>query len=110
MSKAAQYVIVQTTVKDADQAASLATSIVERRFAACVQQWPIRSTYRWQGSIEHASEHVLAAKTTAVGARKLMDLIREQHTYDVPEIIVTPITDGATTYLNWLDEETTTDG
>lgn len=104
------YVIVQTTVESAEQAADLATRIVEERLAACVQQWPIQSTYRWKGSIELAAEHLLAAKTLASRVDELMALIRESHTYDVPEILVTPVIDGAASYLDWINAAASPDG
>ena len=32
--------------------------------------------------------------------------IKELHSYEVPEIVATPITRGSETYLNWLREST----
>jgi len=36
--------------------------------------------------------------------------IAAHHPYDTPEIIVTPITGGSTSYLAWLAAETTPQG
>jgi periplasmic divalent cation tolerance protein len=34
--------------------------------------------------------------------------IKAHHSYDVPEIIATPITGGSAEYLSWLENETRT--
>ena len=36
---------------------------------------------------------------------KLEKLIKQIHTYDVPEIICTPITNSNADYLNWIDTQ-----
>jgi periplasmic divalent cation tolerance protein len=36
----------------------------------------------------------------------LIERIRGQHTYDLPEIIAIPIIGGYGPYLNWIQEET----
>jgi len=35
---------------------------------------------------------------------KIKDTIRGIHSYDVPEIIQIPITDGLSVYLHWIDD------
>ena len=37
---------------------------------------------------------------------ELAAFITERHSYDEPEIIALPIVAGATSYLNWMREET----
>ena len=36
----------------------------------------------------------------------VVDLIKSEHTYSVPEIIAVPITGGSTDYLKWVKEST----
>jgi periplasmic divalent cation tolerance protein len=45
-------------------------------------------------------------KTTADQADALIEHIRSHHTYEVPEVIVVPITGGNPAYLSWIDAET----
>jgi periplasmic divalent cation tolerance protein len=98
-----KFVLVSsTTAKQAD-ARRIARVLVERRLAACVQVLgPIKSTYRWQGRVETASEWLCLAKTTVGRSRKLVAAVTKLHTYDTPELIVTPITGGSRRYLDWL--------
>jgi periplasmic divalent cation tolerance protein len=101
------FVVVSTTAGSETDAQTLASRIVEERLAACVQCLPIRSTYRWKGAVENASEQLLLCKTRASLAPKLTDLIRSIHPYELPEILVTSVRAGLPEYLNWILQETT---
>jgi periplasmic divalent cation tolerance protein len=85
-------------------AARLAAALVEHRLVACAQCWPMRSTYRWQGAIENADEHMLTAKTTAAMLPGVEALVRSLHSYDVPEIIAVPLCWASADYARWVRE------
>ncbi len=98
------YVQVQTTVDSREFGDDLALRIIEARLAGCVQLvGPVASTYRWDGEIESATaEWLLLIKTTSELVQPLMTFVRDQHSYDVPELIVVPVVDGSRDYLDWL--------
>lgn len=98
--------MIMTTVDSEELAASLAAMLLERRLAACVQQLEISSRYRWEGAIQCDAEFLLLVKTSAAAADAAVKAIEENHTYDVPEIVVLPITGGLPAYLDWLAAET----
>jgi len=102
-----QHVIITTTLPDATQAVGLGTALLENRLVACVQRLPIESDYWWQGVIEHGVETMLVMKTKACLAQRLISFIKEQHPYETPEVVVTPIIGGLPGYLDWIDEVTT---
>lgn len=98
---------VSTTVDSKDEATALARSAVEARVAACGQIiGPINSVYWWEGKIDTAAEWLVLFKTTEERSTALVDHLRTQHSYDVPEVIVTPIVGGNPAYLSWVDDET----
>ena len=99
-------ILIMTTIDNDDAAARIATELVERREAACVQQVDIRSRYRWQGEVKCDPEILLLVKTSTGAAEAAMQTIRENHGYDVPEIIALPVTDGWPAYLDWIDDST----
>jgi periplasmic divalent cation tolerance protein len=101
-----EFVVVQTTLDDDEQARELAGRLVEERLAACVQCIPIHSTYRWQGKVESNQEILLVAKTRSTVAAELQSFIREHHPYELPELIITPIAGGLAEYLDWIRAET----
>jgi periplasmic divalent cation tolerance protein len=99
-------VVVRTTVDNEAAARETARRIVDKRLAACVQFTPIESIYHWKGAVETAAEYLLLAKTRAALASALSAFIREHHSYETPEIVVTPILDGDDDYLEWIRSET----
>jgi periplasmic divalent cation tolerance protein len=101
------YVQVTTTIDSRQEAASLARAAVEDRLAASAQLiGPIASTYWWEGEIESAEEWMVLFKTTADRFQDLAALITEQHSYDTPEIIATPVVAGSADYLGWVRDQT----
>ena len=99
----AEHVVVMTTTDDPEEAATLARALVEARLAACVQAMPIASTYRWEGVVETADERLLLIKTRADRVDEVKALLDERHSYDVPECVVVPVTEGLPSYLAWID-------
>jgi periplasmic divalent cation tolerance protein len=100
------HVEIQITCASVDEADRIADALVERRFAACVQQLPIRSTYRWDGAVQHDDEILLLVKTTAPRFDEVVTTVRELHSYEVPAITAVPIVRGSDDYLAWIDAET----
>ena len=95
--------LVLTTVPASHDADALARTLVDEGLAACVSALPpMRSTYRWQGAVEAADERQLLIKTTAARLDELERRLTELHPYDVPELVVLPISSGAAAYLDWL--------
>jgi periplasmic divalent cation tolerance protein len=99
--------LILTNCPDQAVAEAIAGSLLENALAACVNILaPCRSVYRWQGKIETATEIPLLIKSTAANYPALEAAIRQQHPYEVPEIIAFPIERGLPDYLNWLSAET----
>ena len=103
-------VLVLTTLPASADVAALARALVEARLAACVSALPaMDSVYRWKETIEHDSERQLLIKTRAALVDRLFARIRSVHPYDVPELLVLPVTGGGASYLAWLSEVTAID-
>ena len=98
------YTIITTTYPDKGTAKHTAKLLVERRLAACVQLLPIESIYSWQGQICNENEVKLLIKSRVELFDKIAELIKENHTYEVPEIVQIPITGGSAAYLGWIGE------
>lgn len=102
-----QYLLVMTTVPDADVGQIIAEKILEERLAACVTlQATSQSLYWWKGKITQDQDHTLFIKTKKEAYTKLEEKIQEIHPHDVPEIIALPILTGSKNYLDWIDSET----
>ncbi|HMI81985.1 MAG TPA: divalent-cation tolerance protein CutA [Solirubrobacterales bacterium] len=96
---------VLTTAGSEEEAGRIASALVERRLAACVQVvGPIVSRYRWQGAVEQEREWQCLAKTTGGAYERVEAAIRELHSYEEPEIVATKIVAGSPGYLAWVEE------
>lgn len=104
----AEFCQVAVTFDDRAAAEDVAEVIVKDRLAACAQlDGPIASTYWWNGSREKASEWRVEFKTRTVLLDALSARVTELHSYDIPQVVATPIIGGSTPCLNWIAEETT---
>lgn len=98
------FVLVLTTLPADGDADALARTLVDERLAACVNLLPpMTSMYRWEGKVERSLERQLIIKTTSASVDLLKTRLAELHPYDVPEILVIQIVDGAEAYLRWLE-------
>ena len=105
--KNAEETVVFITAPNEEEAARIARTLVESRLAACVNIINhIRSIYAWQGKIEDDTEVLMIVKTQIKCFDALAAKVRELHSYDVPEIISLPITDGSNDYLKWIKQST----
>ncbi len=101
-----RHVEVQITCGSPVEAERIADALVDRRLAACVQQLPIRSTYRWEGEVEHDEEILLLVKTRAERFDEIAATVADLHSYDVPALTAVAIVTGSDDYLAWIDDET----
>ena len=101
-----EYVQITTTTGKRKDAEQIASELVSRRLAACVQaSGPIVSTFRWQEKVETAEEWTCTIKTSIARLNDIQELLPKIHPYEVPELIATPIIDGSADYLKWLDDQ-----
>lgn len=90
--------------KEAD---GLAEKLLEEKLVACVNiVTGLVSKYWWKGKIETDRESLLLMKTTPSLTGKVIERVRELHSYDVPEVIVCNIEQGNPDYLEWIGEVT----
>lgn len=102
--------IVYCTCPDAATASAIADALVAERLAACVTTLPgARSTYRWQGRIEHAEEQLLLIKTLPAHLPALTERVQALHPYELPEVLAVESAGGLAPYLHWVAEQTRND-
>ncbi len=96
--------IMLTTVSSSEEAHTLASELVSRRLAACVNiLGPLSSIYRWQGKVENSEEFLLLIKSTEAQFRPIQNALAELHSYQLPELISFTIEAGAESYLDWIE-------
>lgn len=94
-----------TTVKTFEEAKQIGTALVELSIVASVQIIPaISSIYFWKGKIRTENELLLLMNTRKECVELIKEYLKEHHSYEVPECIVTPIIDGTREYLTWIED------
>lgn len=103
-------ILVITNMPDAESASRLAHTLIEQHAAACVNVLaPCTSVYHWQGQVETATEYPVFIKSTRDAYARIETLIRDEHPYELPEIISLPVDAALPEYLNWVNTETRLD-
>ena len=98
-------IVIYTSIDNKKNAKSLAKRIIINKLAACVNIIPIEeSLYYWQGKLESESEFQLIIKTDIKYKSSIEKLIKKNHSYELPEILVINIDDGSNEYLKWMKD------
>ncbi len=104
--KTTNYCIITTTIDDKNIADQISTVLLQDHLVACVQSHTIQSRYHWNSTLEISEEILLQMKTKVSLFKEVKVQIEALHSYDVPEIIMTPILDANESYLKWIEKET----
>ena len=104
---ATQYDICFITVGNAETEEKISSGLLRERLAACVSSVPgISSSYWWKDRIETSAEILLVVKTRRALRDDIVQFVKENHPYTVPETIFAEIDAGSPEYLDWLGANT----
>ena len=93
--------IVYITAGNMENASLIAKELVSKRFAACVNMFPVSSVYRWNEKIEEDNEIAMFVKTDYSRFQEIIKLVKSLHTYEMPAIEFWGI-EGEEEYLDWV--------
>ncbi|RZW13437.1 MAG: divalent-cation tolerance protein CutA [Desulfobulbaceae bacterium] len=98
--------VVLTTMADRDEARRISKMLLEKNLAACTQEFDVNSRFRWKGVVQSEPEIVMLIKTAKGRVDATIEAIKQSHSYELPEIIVLPVTGGLPGYIDWVEAET----
>ncbi len=102
-------IVIFVTASSIDQARKIGQILVEEgRVACCNIVQPVESIFKWKGKVHIENEVLLICKTREDLFDTVKKRIKQLHSYEVPEIIALPITQGSKSYLDWVTKETET--
>ncbi len=105
--KDSDFILVISTTGSVREAERISKILVEEHLVACANVVPsVRSFYWWEGKVCQDAEALIFMKTMSDKLEALKETLTRLHSYDVPELIVTPIVQGLDPYLTWVREST----
>jgi len=98
-------VLITTTTSSKEEAEKLAAMLIDQKLAACVNIiGPVQSLYTWQGKVVNDQEYKLFIKSLDEKWEPLKKALKENHSYQVPEISLINISDMQEDYFAWLKD------
>ena len=95
--------LVLVTAPDAAVAERLVRALVDERLVACGNIVPgVTSIYRWQDEVQRENEVLVMLKTTSAQTAAVVARVPALHPYEVPEVLVVPVSDGYEPYVHWI--------
>ena len=100
-----EHCVIFITTGSKEEAEKISRGLVESKLAFCVSTLPkVKSTYYWEDKIHVDKEFLLIVKTRQDQYEALEIWVKNNHSYEVPEIIALPIEQGLPAYLNGIDD------
>jgi periplasmic divalent cation tolerance protein len=100
-----EHCVIFITAGSKEEADKISRGLVESKLAFCVSTLPkVQSTYYWEDKIHVDKEFLLIVKTRQDQYEALETWVKNNHSYEVPEIIALPIEQGLPAYLNGIDD------
>jgi len=95
-------IVIYTTFPDKASADSVTKKLLEEKLAACVQIFPIESTFWWKGKLEERQEIACFIKTKKALAEKATHVLSKNYPYEIPEIITINPNSVNKSYFDWI--------
>lgn len=103
--KSPEYIVILCTCPNQETAEQIASQLVSEKLAACVNLIPgITSIYQWESAVQKETECQLLIKTEHNQFAAIENHLKDNHPYDVPEILALPIVAGHEPYLDWISQ------
>lgn len=100
------FVEVKFTTDNEKEAKNIVEKLLDEKLVACGQIFSIESHYVWKDERYITPEFMVLMKTKRNLFEKIEKVIKENHSYEVAEIIAQPITEISKEYQKWIEDNT----
>jgi len=98
-----EFIFIYIPMSSKEEAKKIVFHLLEKKFIACANIFPIESFYWWEGKITEDNEIVAIVKTVAENYEKVKREVETLHSYSVP--CITKLTASANEkYFQWLKD------
>jgi periplasmic divalent cation tolerance protein len=88
-----------------EEAVKIIRILIHERLIACANIiGGISSIFWWKGEVDEIEEYLVFMKSHKVFFKKILEVVKKNHSYEVPEVVALPIIDGLSSYIKWLGD------
>ena len=98
-------VLILTTADKKTTAVKIGKALLKKRLIACYNLFPMKSAYWWKGKIVKTQEFLLILKTLKKNFRAIEKYIKQNSSYETPEVVAIKSENVSTPYLDWIKSE-----
>lgn len=95
--------IVETTCSTQEEADKIIKELFEKKLCVCIHKSQSNSTYLWEDKTVSEDEFVLRIKTKKNLYSRVERVVLDNHSYDLPEIVMVPIIKSTQEYFDWMN-------
>ena len=99
-----KFILVYITHENMKEARRISSFLLKKRLIACVNYFPIQSSYWWKGKIEHSKEIVSLVKAKKENWTEIKKQVQKMHTYETPCIFKIEAS-ASKEYFDWITRE-----
>ncbi len=96
------------TTPNKKEAERVAKKLLDKKLIACANIINnVRSYFVWKKKIQNSKEIIILGKTVAQNQKKIIQVVKDLHSYSVPCIIFLNIKNGNKDFLKWIKQTIT---
>lgn len=100
------FVEIKFATDSLEEARKIGNILLDKKLVACAQIFAIESHYVWNNERCKTDEYMVTMKTKRRLFNIVEKVIKENHSYEVAEIIAVPIAKGSREFFKWIKDST----
>ena len=101
-----RYVMIEVAFYSEEEVKLIKERLLKEKLVASLQVIVSDSSWNYNGELESDKEYLVFMKTKESLVNEVYEVIKEIHSYNVPEFAVFLLTSPSKDYLDWIDKET----
>lgn len=101
-----RYVMIEVAFNSEEEVKLIKERLLKEKLVASLQVIVSDSSWNYNGELESDNEYLVFMKTKESLVNEVYEVIKEIHSYNVPEFAVFLLTSPSKDYLDWIDKET----
>ena len=101
-----RYLMIEVAFNNEEEVKLTKIRLLKEKLVASLQVITSNSSWNYKGELESDNEYLVFMKTKESLVNEVYEVIKEIHSYNVPEFADFLLTSPSKDYLDWIDKET----